>query len=428
MSYEQKLMQMKKLLKKTNTKVVAEDVPEAVKPIAKAPAYEQQWLDAGLTKAVNKHGIVYKRIVEYDADHQHGNIALSGLKETIDKWRNSGEVHPLSPDFSKPLIFFDTETTGLKGAGTLIFLMGFIEQTASSFKMTQYVLPGPDHEAAFLYESGLWEKPSTLVTYNGKSFDIPMVETRWTMNRKELPPLQQHTQIDLLHGSRRIWKGEMATFRLPAIEEEQLGFFREGDIPGHMAPIIYQDAVKNGRAELLMKVLVHNEWDILSLVALYIRSTDLLLKTDSPESAMIHTNIGKWFGDLKSHDRSKQIFESVIAEYGINHPATHFHFGFILKKEQAYEGAVSSFTIAATGLTGRERIIALEELAKLYEHKLKELNKALDSTEEAIKFLKTDSYLAERFRARSRNDFLKREIRITRKLFPRQAHEPTENG
>ena len=50
---------------------------------------------------------------------------------------------------------------------------------------------------------------------------------------------------------------------LPAIEEEKLGFFREGDIPGHMAPIIYQDAVKNGRAELLMKVLVHNEWDIL---------------------------------------------------------------------------------------------------------------------------------------------------------------------
>ena len=177
-----------------------------------------------------------------------------------------------------------------------------------------------------------------------------------------------------------------------------------------------------------MKVLVHNEWDILSLVALYIRSTDLLLKSDVRESAVTHTNIGKWFADLKSHDRSKQIFERVIAEYGINHPATHFHFGFILKKEQAYEDAVSSFTIAATGLTGRERIIALEELAKLYEHKLKELNKALDSTKEAIRLLKVDSDLTERFRIRSRNDFLKREIRITRKLFPGQAHEPTKNG
>ncbi|HJF33899.1 MAG TPA: ribonuclease H-like domain-containing protein [Sporosarcina psychrophila] len=428
MSYEQKLMQMKKMLKKTDNKAIPETVAESVKIVVKPPFYEQQWLDAGLTKAVNKHGIVYKRIVEYDANYHHGNIPLSGLKSTIDKWRKSGEVHPLSPDFSKQLLFFDTETTGLKGAGTLIFLMGFIEQTASSFKMTQYVLPGPDHEAAFLYATGLWEKPSTLVTYNGKSFDIPMVETRWTMNRRELPPLLDHTQIDLLHGSRRIWKGEMATFRLPAIEEEQLGFHREGDIPGHMAPIIYQDAVKNGRAELLMKVLVHNEWDILSLVALYIRSTDLLLKTDSPESASTHTNIGKWFADLKSHDRSKLIFESVIAEYGIDHPATHFHFGFILKKEQAYEDAVSSFAIAADGLIGRERIIALEELAKLYEHKLKELNRALNSTKEAIRLLKADIYLTDSFRKRMGNDFLKREIRINRKLFPRQAHEPTENG
>jgi uncharacterized protein YprB with RNaseH-like and TPR domain len=426
-SYEQKLMQMKKLLKKTDQRVIHEDESEVVKNVPQPPPYEQQWLDEGLTKVVNKHGIVYKRVVEYKTDYQHGNIILSSLKSMLEKWGKSGEVHPLSPDFSKPLLFFDTETTGLKGAGTLIFLMGFIEQTASSFKMTQYVLPGPDHETAFLYESGLWKEPSTLVTYNGKSFDIPMVETRWTMNRKELPPLIKHTQIDLLHGSRRIWKGEMATFRLPAIEEEQLGFFREGDIPGHMAPIIYQDAVKNGRAELLMKILVHNEWDILSLVALYIRSTDLLLNMDIPESALTHTNIGKWFGDLKSHDRSKQIFESVITEYGVHHPITHFYFGFILKKEKSYNEAVASFAIAAAELSGREQIIALEELAKLYEHKLKELNKALDSTQEAIGYLNDDSYLTEKFRIRFGNDFSKREMRINRKLFPGQARKSTRN-
>jgi uncharacterized protein len=421
MSYEQKLMQMKRMLKKTDSKVM----PKAVKVVAQAPAYEQAWLDAGLTKEVNKHGIVYKRIVEYAKDHQHGNVVLSGLKSTIDDWKKSGEEHPLSPDFTKPLVFFDTETTGLKGAGTLIFLMGFIVQTATTFKLTQYVLPGPDHEAAFLYASRLWEESTTLVTYNGKSFDVPQLETRWTMNRKEIPPLLEHTQIDLLHGSRRIWKDEMGTFRLPAIEEEKLGFIREGDIPGYMAPVIYQDAVKNGRADTLMKVLVHNEWDILSLVALYIRSTDLLLKTSTPESAITHTNIGKWFADLKSHDRSKEIFESAIATYGIDHPATHLHFGFILKKEQQFEDAVSSFVIAATGLKGRERIIALEELAKLYEHKLKELKKALDMTKEAIWLLQVDSDLTEPFRVRMGNEFAKREIRINKKIFPGEAHKTT---
>ena len=63
----------------------------------------------------------------------------------------------------------------------------------------------------------------------------------------------------------------------------------------------------------------------LSLVALYIRSTDLLLETELLESAITQTNIGKWFADLKSYDRSKQIFERVINQYGTDHPATHFH-------------------------------------------------------------------------------------------------------
>ncbi|MBE1553649.1 ribonuclease H-like domain-containing protein [Sporosarcina limicola] len=424
MSYEQKLMQMKKLLKKTDAKVVVEPKKETTLPLP--PSYEKEWLAAGLTKELNSHGIFYQRIVNYDMDYMHGNVSLSGLKSTLEDWRKSGENHPLAPDSSQRLLFFDTETTGLKGAGTLIFLMGFIEQTDSSFKLTQYILPGPDHEVAFLYASGLWERPSTLVTYNGKSFDIPQVETRWTMNREMLPPLLKHTQIDLLHGSRRIWKGEIAAFRLPLIEEKKLGFLREGDIPGHMAPIIYQDAVKNGRPELLMKVLLHNEWDILSLVALYIRSTDLLLKTDYPESAITQTNIGKWFADLKSYDRSKLILESSIAEFGLHHPVTHFHLAFILKREKNYIDSLSSFTIAATGLDGRERIIALEELAKLYEHKVKELEKALESTKEAKRHLREESRLTEHFRKRLSDNFLRREIRIRRKLFPGEAHEPTK--
>ncbi|MFS0576323.1 ribonuclease H-like domain-containing protein [Sporosarcina sp. 179-K 3D1 HS] len=426
MSYEQKLMQMKKLLKKADPEPVMQQSKPEERKLPPPPAYEQNWLAAGLTKEQNPHGIVYKKTVEYANDYRHGDIALSGLKKTIDDWTESGEIHPLSPDLSKPILFFDTETTGLKGTGTLVFLMGFIEQTASTFRLTQYVLPSPDHEAAFLYASRLWETPSTLVTYNGKSFDIPQMEMRWTMNRNELPPLLDHDQIDLLHGSRRIWKEEMGTFRLPAIEEEQLGFRREGDIPGHMAPIIYQDAVKSGRPELLMKVLLHNEWDILSLVALYIRSTDLLLKTEVTESAVTHTNIGKWFADLKSYERSGHVFEQVIKEYGIDHPLTHYHLGFHLKRQSNYQASISAFTIAANGLTGRQRILALEELAKLQEHKVKELEQAMGNTKLALHYIKEDTELSEKFRKKAGNDFRKREIRLDRKLFPGEAHEPTK--
>ena len=229
-SYEKKLMAMKNLLTKSTVKKKTEQK----NIIAPPPPYEAKWLAAGLTKEKNIHGIVYKRVVDYALTYQHGDIELSRLQSTVEEWREVGEDHRLKLDFKKRLVFFDTETTGLKGAGTLIFLLGFIEQIEDKFKLTQYVLPGPDHERGFLYASGLWENKLTLVTYNGKSFDVPQLETRWTMNRNTLPPLLRHAHIDLLHGSRRIWKEEISTFRLTNIEEEKLGFFRQDDIPGHM--------------------------------------------------------------------------------------------------------------------------------------------------------------------------------------------------
>lgn len=415
-------MAMKKSLTKSKSK---KPVKREFK-IPSPPSYEANWLAAGLTKEENQYGVVYKKVVKYGVEYKHGDIKLAKLREAIEEWENSGESHPLKPDFSKRLVFFDTETTGLKGAGTLIFLLGFIEQIGESFQLTQYVLPGPDHEAAFLYASRLWEEGVTLVTYNGKSFDVPQLETRWTLNRHTIPPLLTHDHIDLLHGSRRVWKEEIATFKLTNIEEEKLGFFRDGDIPGHLAPIIYQDAVKSGYAATLMKVLLHNEWDILSLVALYIRSTKLLLETDIPETAISQTNIGKWFSDLKSYERSQEIFESTIQKYGEDHPVTHFYFGFILKRNLAHDEAVSSFTIAAQRLTGRQQIIALEELAKLYEHKLKDLETAMKITRQAKSLLENNLDLTERFRVREENNFLKREMRLFRKLFPGEAQETTK--
>lgn len=425
MSYEQNLMKMKGLLKKKKAdSPAAKEAPKIVQ--ASSPSYEAQWMAAGLEKETNQYGTVYKKVVNYDESYTHGRFQLAELTATLQRWKSSGERHPLAPDPDKKLLFFDTETTGLKGTGTLIFLIGLIEQQGNGFKMTQYVLPGPAHEAAFLYSTGLWERPATLVMYNGKSFDMPQLDTRWTMNRNLLPPLPKHDLIDLLHGSRRIWKHEMASFKLPAVEEEQLGFVRKDDIPGHMAPIIYQDAVKNGRAELLMKILLHNEYDILSLVTLYIHSTDLLLQDKLSGTAISQTNIGKWYADLKSEARALAVLEQVIEEYGTQHPTTHFHFGFLLKKEGKYQEALDAFGVCMTKSRGRERIIALEEMAKIYEHKVKDCTKALQLSGVARGLLKKDTSFTPQFTNRMDTELVKREMRLKRKLFPGQAQNSTK--
>lgn len=410
---------MKKMLKKKPTN--ATEVKEEKRIVPKAPHYEQRWLEAGLEKEENVYGVVYKKVIRYPKQYKHGNMQLNGLQHAIMKWLAFHEQHPLMPVEGQKLLFFDTETTGLKGAGTLIFLLGLMEEQEDAFVMTQYVLPGPDHEPAFLYATNLWKERVTLVSYNGKSFDVPQLQTRWTMNRNSVPPLLEHDHIDLLHGARRVWKEVVDSFKLTKMEETQLHFHREGDIPGHLAPVIYQDAVKSGNPEHLMKVLRHNEWDILSLVTLYIRATTLILERDTLVTAIPHTNIGKWFADLKFYEDSADIFERVIQKYGANHPMTHYHYGFILKRNGKFNNAIDSFAIAANQLIGRERIIALEEIAKIEEHKTKQLANALARTKEAIRLIRVDEELTRTFRQRMLQAFQKREMRLERKIFPGQA-------
>ncbi|WP_301109820.1 ribonuclease H-like domain-containing protein [Sporosarcina sp.] len=420
MSYEKKLMAMKSLVKKKAA--VQEPVEVFTKP--PAPHYEKRWLTTQLEKVENEFGVVYKRVIHYPLSHMHGDIRLGDVQDKLADWTETEYEHPLSPKEGK-LLFFDTETTGLKGAGAVIFLIGLLELKEDEFVMTQYVLPNPDHEAAFLFESGLWKVGLTLVTYNGKSFDFPQLQTRWSLHRKLLPPLPVPYQIDLLHGSRRIWKGEMDSFKLTEVERRQLGFHRKDDVPGHMAPIIYQDAVKNGRAELLMKVMWHNEWDILSLVTLFSLSTDLVLQ-DQQQNAQVATNIAKWFQDLGLSERSFIELEKIAEEYGSSYPLTHYHLGFLLKRYKEFERAIKSFEIVAEYGEGREQVLAFEELAKLYEHQQKDFPLAYERILTGKTLLKQPEILSRRFVERMEIAFAKREIRVKNKLFPGQAHEPTK--
>lgn len=365
---------MKKMLGKKVEK--QEDKPAFHKP--DAPSYADAWAEAGLTRLDNDFGVLFKREVRYPLDYVHGDYQLGQLYDAIERWCEADESHPYALDFDETLVFFDTETTGLKGAGTHIFLLGFLEAHDEEFVLTQYVLADPSNEAALLFESKLWQRSVTIVSYNGKSFDWPQLQVRWTLNQQHLPKLREQRQIDLLHSTKRLWRDDLERMKLTKVEEEKLGFYRRGDIPGHLAPIIYFDAVKSGNADTLMKVLQHNEWDLLSLVTLYVHSTKLLLNDTLSESAMTHTNIGKWYGDLKQRPASKRVLQQVTAHYAEDETAlAHFYLAQQLKRDGEYKEAAEAFHKAVPQLAPNKQLVAYEQLAILYEHKLADVKVAL---------------------------------------------------
>lgn len=374
MSFENKLLQMKGLIKKEPPK---KKQPKA----AERPAHEEKWNQIGLELKENKFGFVFTKKLVYPLDTQHGKVQLKELDEVLKAWEKVSFNHPFRLKPSDQIVFFDTETTGLSGTGAYIFLIGLLKKKEGHFEMTQYVLPDPSQEAAFLYETGLWKDEQPIIfSYNGKSFDWPQLTSRWTMHRQLLPKLPVPRQIDLFHGTKRIWKNELARMKLSTIEEEKLDFKRSGDVPGYLIPPIYLDAVKSGFPEGLEKVLYHNELDILSLVSLYVLSSNLLMKDLASETSGAYTNIGKWYADLKEFDQSSAYLEHVTGERGAAAAMARYLLAIQKKRKGHYEEAVVLFKEAAPHLRGASEVEAWIHLAKLYEHQLKDLDQAIIMT------------------------------------------------
>lgn len=407
MSYEQRMMAMKKKLKKT-TEVAAQ---QPSKPAA--PSYREAWQRAGLQVIDNDFGMCFVRERFYASDDLHGNATLGELHEALAQLSQTGQAHPLLP--TGDVMFFDTETTGLKGVGTQIFILGELHCEDDGFRLKQYVLADPANEAALLFASSMWRGRESVVSYNGKSFDWPQLETRFTLYRNQLPKLVERPQIDLLHTARRLWKEDVSSMKLTAIEQQKLGFYRVDDIPGFLAPIIYADAVRSGNPETLFKVLQHNEWDLLSLVTLYTQAIRLVL-TQVTDSAVTYTNIGKWYSDLKQVTKSTQVLTQVTETYDVTktHQA-HYYLALQQKKAQRYEAARDNFLKALPQLTEVQRLHAHEHLAKLYEHQFTDIAAALAHCEAGLRVIRASSRLTDEARARRLLMWQQRKLRLQRK-------------
>ncbi len=202
----------------------------------------------------------------YGLDYRHGRVTLGSRREwsaRVAAWLGAPDCDP------EALLFFDTETTGLAGGtGTLAFLAGLGWFDADSLQVRQYLLSGFAAEAALHAEiRGAAAARQCLVTYNGKSFDAPLVRARCRLVRAP-DPFAGMAHADLLHGTRRRFARSWPDCRLRTAEARALGFARIDDLPGSLVPEAFRRFMRHGDAAPLPGILEHNRNDLLSLAAL----------------------------------------------------------------------------------------------------------------------------------------------------------------
>ena len=159
-------------------------------------------------------------------------------------------------------LFVDTETTGL--GGNMVFMLGAMRVTDDDVRLTQVLARDYSEESELLRVwTDMLARAGMLVSFNGKSFDLPVLRDRLGLHRMPVPPEPPH--LDLLHHSRRRWRGVFPDCRLQTLEWNVCGRRRSGDIPGEEIPGVYHHFVRTGDASDILTVFHHNALDLITL-------------------------------------------------------------------------------------------------------------------------------------------------------------------
>ncbi|WP_343226166.1 ribonuclease H-like domain-containing protein [Luteimonas sp. BDR2-5] len=202
-----------------------------------------------------------------------GEEIAPGLRylEQWTPWPHDDDVlslHDIRHDTARraDLLAFDTETTGLAGGtGTRAFMIGAADFRDGGLRLRQLCMTTLGAEGAMLRTFAGWLSPATvLVSYNGRSYDRPLLSTRYRLARLR-DPLPELRHVDLLHPVRRRYRGVWANCRLATVERELLGVLREDDLPGSEAPGAWLAYLRGGSADKLRRVGLHNAQDLRSL-------------------------------------------------------------------------------------------------------------------------------------------------------------------
>ncbi len=362
------------------------------------------------------HGEVYIVEERHPLEHRHGCAALqiTAPLGVIAEWAHEPRLDDAELN---TFAFLDTETTGLSGGtGTYAFLVGVGRYDGQEFHLAQFFMRDPMEEPALLAALTEFLRPcQALVTFNGKGFDVPLLNTRYITNG-ERSPLASMAHLDLLPLARRLWRSRLPSRALGYLEEHILGLVRdEEDVPGWVIPSLYFGYLRSGDARSMKSVFYHNAVDVLSLAALLSHVAGML--DDPLGGAVVHgldlVAIGKLHETLGNTEKAAQLYEC-----GLTHDLpeeAHWDAVRRLSFAQKRCGSLSAATALWRDAAHNGQIYAHVELAKFYEHKQRDYAEAAQWTQAALALVNAPDFPRHE-RSRWLADLEHRLARLHRKL------------
>ena len=375
-------------LRSMGVKVGAQDIP----PPASKLSYPIEKVIEGQHKDT-PFGNTFIVETRFPIKHHQGliSIDINSPLDLMAEWVGDQRISQFKID---EYIFLDTETSGLSGGtGTFAFLIGAGRFEKDYFLLSQFFLRDPIEETAQLFAlSEFLGSKQGIVTFNGKPFDVPLLNSRYTINN-DLSPFKSLAHIDLLPLARRLWRDRLPSRRLTELEQHILGFQRtHEDVPGWLVPSLYFDYIKSGDARPIKSVFYHNAMDIISMAALLNYITTLLSNplnsTDTDGIDLVA--LGNVFQNLGHFNTAANLYAYALKRKLPPRILRKvlFYWSYMEKRRENLSIAIELWEQAAA----EKEIFAHIELAKYYEHRTKDYIQAIIWTQSALNLVKSSNF------------------------------------
>ena len=347
------------------------------------------------------HGPAFVVEQRFDRTYLHGRLGLdtvAGIDTEI--LAVLGGDERLAGTGLSNAVFIDTETTGLAGGtGTYAFLVGigYFEQDAFVVRLV-FMRDLTEEPACMAIVSDSVERADAVVSFNGKTFDLPLLATRFSLNRRPFA-LSDLPHLDLLHPARRLYRDYLEDCRLGTLEREILGLQRQGDVPSAEVPDLYREYLRTRDGRVISSVLTHNTYDIVSLVTLTAHLVDAV--SAGPELVNdpgVVLRSARLLRDRGRTGPAAERFRFALDRFGASDRLaaieSRWELAMVHKRAGEHAEAVEHLWALAELQPACPR--NYEELAKIHEHRFRDLDTAAQIVQEAIEYLGAGEWLEHR--------------------------------